>query len=98
MAILAECPICHNKQSNKNKFCKCGEDLDQAKRSRRVRYWIHYQAGGKQQRKSLAQLGLNPYSLEDARDAEAKRRVDQRENRTPFAERPETKMTFNELS
>ncbi len=98
MAILAECPMCHKKQSNKNKNCKCGEDLDQAKRSKRVRYWIHYQAGGKQQRKSLAQLGLNPYSVEDARDAEAKRRVDQRENRTPFAERPETKTTFNELS
>jgi integrase len=63
-----------------------------------VRYWIHYQAGGKQQRKSLAQLGLNPYSLEDARDAEAKRRVDQRENRKIFNERPETKTTFNELT
>ena len=74
MAILAECPMCHSKQSNKNKVCKCGEDLDQAKRSQRVRYWIHYQVGGKQQRKSLSQLGLNPYSLEDARDAEAKRR------------------------
>jgi len=25
MAILAECPIRHNKQSKKNKTCKCGE-------------------------------------------------------------------------
>jgi len=98
MAILAECPMCHTKQSNKNKHCKCGQDLDQAKRSQRVRYWIHYQAGGKQLRKSLAQLGLNPYSIEDARDAEAKRRVNQRENRKIFNERPETKTTFNELT
>jgi integrase len=98
MAILAECPICHKKQSNKNKFCKCGEDLDRAKRSQRVKYWLHYQAGGKQIRKSLAQLGLNPYSIEDARDAEAKRRVDRRERRKIFNERPETKLTFAELA
>ena len=31
MAILAECPICHEKQSVKRKVCKCGEDLDKAK-------------------------------------------------------------------
>jgi hypothetical protein len=43
MAILAECPMCHNKQSNKNKTCKCGEDLDQAKRSKRIKYWIRIQ-------------------------------------------------------
>ena len=98
MAILAECPLCHKKQSNKNKFCKCGEDLDRAKRSQTVRYWVNYEVGGKQVRKSLAQLGLNPYSIEDARDAEAKRRVDQREKRKIFNERPETKMTFNELT
>ena len=69
------------KQSNKNKICKCGEDLDQAKRSKRVRYWINYEVKGKQQRLSLARLGLDPYSVEDARDAEAKRRVDHSKSR-----------------
>jgi hypothetical protein len=40
MAILAECPICHRKQATKNKVCKCSENLDKAKKSKRVKYWI----------------------------------------------------------
>ena len=40
MAIFAECPVCHKKQSNKKWKCKCGHDLVKAKRSRRVKYWI----------------------------------------------------------
>jgi integrase len=91
MAILAECPICHRKQSNKNKICKCREDLDQAKRSRRVRYWIHYQARKQQFREPVG------YSIEEARDAEGKRRSQKRENRV-FKKLPEIKMTFQELS
>ena len=58
MAILAECPQCHKKQSVRNKVCgnkECGKDLDKAKRANRkleyqdktytcgaVRYWIDY--------------------------------------------------------
>ena len=42
MAILAECPFCRNKQAAKNKVCKCGGDLDRAKRSKKVSYWISY--------------------------------------------------------
>jgi hypothetical protein len=38
MIILAECPICPREQATKNKACKCGEDLDKAKRSKRVKY------------------------------------------------------------
>ena len=34
MAILAECPACHKKQKAKNKLCKCGEDLDKAKKAK----------------------------------------------------------------
>jgi len=37
MAILGECPACHKKQSVKNKRCRCGEDLDKAKESKRVK-------------------------------------------------------------
>jgi integrase len=99
MAILAECPTCHNKQSAKNKLCKCGENLDKAKRSKRIRYWISYRLpNGKQRRESVASFeNLNPYSIEDARDAESKRKVQRREKRI-FDMLPETHMTFSELA
>jgi hypothetical protein len=92
MSILAECPLCRKKQSNKNKKCTCGQDLDKAKRSQRVRYWISYRLpGGKQRREVVG------FSLEEARDAEGKRRSQKRENRI-FDMLPESKMTFNELT
>ena len=71
MAILAECPICHSKQSNRNKMCSCGEDLDKGKRSKRVKYWISYRMpDGKQRRESVGAFeGLDPFSISDARDA-----------------------------
>ena len=92
MAILAECPLCRQKQSNKNKRCTCGQDLDKAKRSQRVRYWISYRLpGGKQRREPVS------FSLEEARDAEGKRRSQKREKRI-FDMLPESKITFNELT
>jgi integrase len=99
MAILAECPICRNKQSNKNKKCKCGEDLDQAKRSKRVKYWIKYRLpGGKQRKEYVGSFEeLNGYSIEDARLAESKRKTQKREKRL-LDIKPETKMTFYELT
>ena len=76
MSILAECTICKRKQSVKNKLCKCGENLDKLKRSRKVRYWIDYRLpGGKQRREPVG------YSITEARNAESKRRVQKRENR-----------------
>jgi hypothetical protein len=96
MAILAECPTCHNKQSTRNKVCSgkngCGLDLDKAKRSKKVRYWIQYRLPGGKQRKEY--VGT---SIEEARDAEGKRRVQKRENRI-FDIVPEAKMTFSELA
>ena len=98
MSILAECPICHRKQSVKNKFCKCGEDIDKAKRSRRVKYWSNYRfPDGKQRREPVKGEGLNPYSIEDARKFEAKRTVQKAENRILDVKKDST-MTFNELS
>jgi integrase len=92
MAVLVECPLCRKKQSNKNKRCTCGQDLDKAKRSQRVRYWISYRLpGGKQRREPVG------FSLEEARDAEGKRRSQKRENRI-FDMLPESKITFNELT
>ena len=83
MAILAECPICHRKQATRNKVCKCGENLDKAKNSRRVKYWIQYRLpDGKQKKESLAKFkDLNEYSIDDARKAEAQRTVQKTEGR-----------------
>lgn len=100
MAILAECPICHKRQSNKNKKCRsCEEDLDKAKRSQRVRYWISYRMpDGKQRRESVGAIeDLDPYSITDARDAESKRMVQKKEKRI-FDMLPESEITFDDLA
>ena len=91
MSILAECPFCKRKQSVKNKLCKCGENLDKLKRSRKVKYWIDFRLpGGKQRREPVG------YSITEARDADSKRRVQKRENRI-LDILPESKITFDEL-
>ncbi|MGB5748884.1 MAG: hypothetical protein WBM69_18020, partial [Desulfobacterales bacterium] len=99
MAILAECPICHKKQSLKNKKCKCDLSFDDAKGAKKVRYWISYRMpDGKQRRESVGALeGLNPYSITDAKEALSKRQVQKRERRI-FDILPETVKTFNELA
>ncbi len=99
MAILAECPICHRKQKVSNKVCHCGAKLDKIKKNNtnpdaklRVTYWISYRLpGGKQRREAVG------FSIEEARDAEGKRRSQKRENRI-FDIKPDAKMPFNELS
>lgn len=92
MATLAECPICHRKQSVRNKLCKCGADLEKLKRQKeKVKYWIDYRIpGGKPRREPVG------YSIEEARDANGKRRVQKRENRI-FDMLPESNMTFEDL-
>ena len=98
MAILAQCPICKRRQATKNKICKCGEDLDRAKRSKRVKYSLRYRnANGKHLNESLISMGLNPYSIKDAQDAHSKKRTQKRENKL-FEVPPDTEMTFKELA
>lgn len=92
MTVLAECPVCHKKQSVRRKACKCGEDLDKAKRSKRVRFWIDYKVPGGPARREF--VGT---SIEDARTADGKRKVQKKENRI-FDIKPEAKMTFKELT
>lgn len=92
MAILAECPVCHKKQKVTNKVCDCGTGFDKAKKSGKVRYWIQFRLPGGKQRKEY--VGT---SIEEARDADGKRRVQKRENRI-FDILPEAKMTFEELT
>jgi integrase len=91
MAVLAECPICHNKQATKNKVCSCGEDLDAAKRSKKVRYWIMYRVPGGKQRKEYV-----GYSVQEARDADGKRKGQKREGRI-WDMLPGVNTTFQEL-
>ena len=65
MGILAGCPGCHTKQATKNKKCKCGANLDRAKKQQKVRYWIKFRLpDGKQRTESIAAFeDLNPYSI-----------------------------------
>ena len=99
MAILAECPVCHRKQSAKNKKCFCGLKLDEAKKSRKVRYWIAYRMPDGKQRKEAVGVfkDLDPYSITDAKAALAKRQVQKRERRI-LDMLPEYEMTFDELA
>jgi len=72
--------------------------MDAAKRAKRVRYSIQFRLpGGKLVKRSLEKEGLDPYSITDARDANAKYVVKKRENKL-FDISPDTEMTFNELS
>jgi len=101
MAILAECRFCHNKQTVKNKVCKCGADLDKAKRSKKIKYWISYRipVGKDEDGKTIYKQRREAIgkSIEKARDADGKRRVQKRENRI-FDMLPESNMTFQELT
>lgn len=92
MSILAECPVCHNRKSLKNRKCSCGENLLNAKRSERVTYWISYRLpGGKQ---IWERVGT---SIDEARAADGKRRAQKKENRI-FDVKPDCKWTFEKLA
>ncbi len=94
MAVLAECPICHKKQSLRNRLCSCGENLVKAKRSERVRYWISYRLPGGRQVRRIEGSG---YSITDTTAAEGKTKGLKVENRI-LDIKPEAKMTFNQLT
>jgi len=76
MAILQGCPVCRKKQTIHKKTCSCGEDLQKARRSQRVKYHIHYRLPSGKQIKQL--IGK---SLDDARAADGKRKGQKREGR-----------------
>jgi integrase len=98
MAIFAQCPQCRKKQATKNRVCSCGADLVKLKRSAKVKYWINYRLpNGKQRTESVKGEGLNPYSVESAREMLSKRVVQKKENRV-FDMIPEATMTFKELT
>jgi integrase len=94
MAILAECPLCRRRQAVRNKVCICGQDLDGAKRAKRVKYHIIYWLHGKQKQELIG------HSIEDARNANSARRTQKRENKLEdmLEVQAEGKMTFNQLT
>jgi len=104
MAILAECQRCHRKQAVKNKVCKCGNDLDRAKKARRVKYWLAFRYTDpktgkvKQRKESLAKFkDLDSTSITDARKAHDKRSTQVAEHRMMDV-LPQATMSFNELA
>ncbi len=100
--VLQECPECHRKVGTQNKKCKCGLNFDKAKKRRkehkkRVRYWIMFRVPnpdgtGRKNRKEFV-----GFSIEEARDADGKRRGQKREGRI-FEMLPLANMTFKELA
>jgi integrase len=73
----------------------CGHDLDRAKQSKRVRYWIDYKLPGGKQKRELVGKSINK-----ARDADGKRKAQKREGRLDeiFAYKKESTWTFEELT
>jgi integrase len=94
MAILAECPLCHRKQAVKNRKCKgCQEDLVKPKKAMKVRYWIDYKVpNGKPIREPVG------FSIEEARDAQGKRRAQKIEQPKILERLAERKITFQQLT
>ena len=92
MAIFAECPRCHKKRSLKKKKCDCGKNLDQAKRSNRVRYWNDFRTTDGTRRREV--IG---FSIDDARAEAGKVKVTKKEGRR-LEILPESNMTFKELA
>jgi integrase len=93
MAIKAECPLCHRKQAVKNKVCKCGQRMDNAKRSKKVKYHIVYRLPNGKQKQEFA-----GFSITEAKAAEGKRLTQRHENPRILQKVPEEKMTFRELT
>ena len=92
MAIKAECPLCRRKQKVSNKVCACGQDLDKAKRAKKVKYHITYRLpNGKQKQEFVGT------SIKEAKTAEGKRRTQKWENPRILQKVPEEKMTIREL-
>ena len=92
MAILAECPSCHKKQSVRNRVCVCGQDLVKTKRAGKCRYWVDYTVDKKSRREAVG------FSIEEARTAEGKRKTQKYENPRILQKVLEERWTFQQLT
>ena len=63
---LGRVSFCKRKQSVKNKLCKCGEDLDKLKRSRKVKYHIKYRLPGGKQRQETVGFSISEAEMRTA--------------------------------
>lgn len=91
MAIIAECPLCRLQQSSKNKECpRCKANLKSLIRAQRVKLYIKYRINGKQIKELVGT------SIDEAKDADGKRRAQKREGKI-FEIIPDKKMTFKGL-
>ena len=99
MAIMQLCPNCRKRQSIKNRFCKCGEDLIRAKKSKRIKYWIKYrQTNGRQKWEYVGALdGWDGCSIDDARAADAKLKSLKKEKKLLDFEK-DYSITYGELA
>jgi integrase len=97
MAVLAECPVCHKKQSVRNKICKCGLDLNGAKKSKKVNYWISYRTPERRQRFEKIK-GKEQHSIEFAKDVLSKREIQKIEDPKYFDIKPNVVLTFQKLT
>ena len=71
MTVLAECPICHRRGSLRKKTCKCGQNMDKAKKNKRVKYWVVNRIPGT----TKIVWESHGDSLENARAADAEKKV-----------------------
>ncbi|MCP4748021.1 MAG: integrase [Desulfobacteraceae bacterium] len=90
MAVYVECPVCHRKQSLRNRVCGgCDWDLVKAKRTQSPNYWVQYYIAGKQ-----ARFELVGKSIQEARELDIERKKQKRENTLST----NSKINFLELS
>ncbi|WP_020590017.1 tyrosine-type recombinase/integrase [Desulfobacter curvatus] len=92
MSILAECPYCHKKQSNRNKKCPCGANLDKEKKNKKVNYWINYRVGKTQRREKIGT------SLTEALAADGKRKAQKFENPSILEKVADKNISFQKLT
>lgn len=91
MAIIAECPLCRLHQSAKNEKCtRCQAGLKSLIRAQKVKFYVKYRVNGRQIKELVSK------SIDEAKDADGKRRSQKREGRI-FEIVPGQKMTFKEL-
>jgi len=84
--------MCHKKQSLRNKRCTCSADLDQLKKTNKVRYWLDFRDDeGKKKRIPQG------FSLTKAKAADGKVKGKKAEG-TILEITDEAKTTFNELA
>ncbi len=98
MAILAQCPICRRKQKLSNKICNCGHNLDTAKRSKRVKYYVKWSYLDRKTQKLKQSIKLIGTSIDEAKASDGKRKAQKKENPKILEIAADNKTTFADLA